>query len=180
MLNSLNVYYNGWGESWLWGTLISSTATTGRPTIAFEYSPEAIQRGVQLSSYLLPLKGLPLRQGFPTYQMGLPGPVYDALPDGWGMLLMDRYFRKIGLHPARISPLERLTYISTHAIGVLSFEPCVAEMQTSENIPLPQLAQEVQEVLKGEGGEFLQHLLVRVAPPRCQIQSIGLPKSCQF
>ncbi len=112
--------------------------------------------------------------------MGLPGPVYDALPDGWGMLLMDRYFRKIGLHPARISPLERLTYISTHAIGVLSFEPCVAEMQTSENIPLPQLAQEVQEVLKGEGGEFLQHLLVRVAPPRCQIQSIGLPKSCQF
>ncbi len=36
MLNSLNVYYNGWGESWLWGTLISSTATTGRPTIAFE------------------------------------------------------------------------------------------------------------------------------------------------
>ena len=39
MLNRLNVYYNGCGESWLWGTLISSTATTGRPTIAFEYSP---------------------------------------------------------------------------------------------------------------------------------------------
>ncbi len=51
MLNSLNVYYNGWGESWLWGTLISSTATTGRPTIAFEYSPEAIQRG--FSSFLI-------------------------------------------------------------------------------------------------------------------------------
>ncbi|MBU3086488.1 type II toxin-antitoxin system HipA family toxin [Acinetobacter seifertii] len=166
MLNRLNVYYNGWGESWLWGTLISSTATTGRPTIAFEYSPEAIQQGVELSSYLLPLKGLPFRQGFPTHQMGLPGPVYDALPDGWGMLLMDRYFRKIGLHPARISPLERLTYISTHAMGALSFEPCVAEMQTSENIPLPQLAQEVQEVLKGEGGEFLQHLLVMGGSPQ--------------
>lgn len=50
MLNRLNVYYNGWDESWLWGTLISSTATTGRPTIAFEYSPEAIQQGVELSS----------------------------------------------------------------------------------------------------------------------------------
>ena len=36
---------------------------------------------------------------------------------------MDRYFRKIGLHPARIGPLERLTYISTHAMGALSFEP---------------------------------------------------------
>lgn len=98
--------------------------------------------------------------------MGLPGPVYDALPDGWGMLLMDRYFRKIGLNPARIGPLERLTYISTHAMGALSFEPCVAEMQTSENIPLPQLAQEVQEVLKGEGGEFLQHLLVMGGSPQ--------------
>ncbi len=42
----------------------------------------ALQRGVELSSYLLPLKGLPFRQGFPTHQMGLPGPVYDALPDG--------------------------------------------------------------------------------------------------
>jgi len=176
MLNSLNVYYNGWGESWLWGTLISSTATTGRPTIAFEYSPEAIQRGVQLSSYLLPLKGLPLRQGFPTYQMGLPGPVYDALPDGWGMLLMDRYFRKIGLHPARISPLERLTYISTHATGALSFEPCVADMQTSENIPLPQSKKSSKEKV----ANFYNICWSWVAPPRCQIQSIGLPRSCQF
>ncbi len=162
MLNSLNVYYNGWGESWLWGTLISSTATTGRPTIAFEYSPEAIQRGVQLSSYLLPLKGLPLRQGFPTYQMGLPGPVYDALPDGWGMLLMDRYFRKIGLHPARIGPLERLTYISTHATGALSFEPCVADMQTSENIPLPQSKKSSKEKV----ANFYNICWSWVAPPK--------------
>lgn len=79
---------------------------------------------------------------------------------------MDRYFRKIGLNPARIGPLECLTYISTHVIGALSFEPCVAEIQTSENIPLPQLAQEVQEVLKGEGSEFLQHLLVMGDSPK--------------
>ena len=83
------------------------------------------------------------------------------------MLLIDRYFRKIGLNPARIGPLERLTYISTHVIGILSFEPCVAEMQTSENIPLPQLAQEVQEVLKGEGGEFFYNICWSwVAPPK--------------
>ena len=37
---------------------------------------------------------------------GLPGPVYDALPDGWGMRLMDRLFKRRGLHPARIGPLE--------------------------------------------------------------------------
>ena len=94
MLKKLNVYYNGWGEYWLWGTLVSSTAITGRPLIAFEYSAEAISKGLELSSYLLPLKGDSLRTNFPTHQMGLPGPIYDALPDGWGMLLMDRLFKK--------------------------------------------------------------------------------------
>ncbi len=66
-------------------------------------------------------------------------------------------------------------------MGALSFEPCVADMQTSENIPLQQLAQEVQEVLKGEGGEFLQHLLVMGGSPQgAQTKSVGLPRSCQF
>ena len=49
MLEKLNVYYNGWGEYWLWGTLVSSTAITGRPLIAFEYSAEAISKGLELS-----------------------------------------------------------------------------------------------------------------------------------
>ena len=64
MLKKLNVYYNGWGEYWLWGTLVSSTAITGRPLIAFEYSAEAISKGLELSSYLLPLKGDPIKKTF--------------------------------------------------------------------------------------------------------------------
>jgi len=166
MLHKLDIYYNGWGEYWLWGTLVSSTALTGRPVIAFEYSAEAVQKGLELSSYLLPLKGGQLRTGFPVHQMGLPGPAYDALPDGWGMLLMDRLFKKNGLNPARIGPLERLTYISTHAMGALSFEPSVSEAALTEHIPLLKLAQEVQKVLKGDGAEFLQHLLIMGGSPQ--------------
>jgi hypothetical protein len=79
----------GFGVHWS-----PQTAITGRPLIAFEYSAEAISKGLELSSYLLPLKGDSLRTNFPTHQMGLPGPIYDALPDGWGMLLMDRLFKK--------------------------------------------------------------------------------------
>ncbi len=97
MLKKLNVYYNGWGEYWLWGTLVSSTAITGRPLIAFEYSAEAISKGLELSSYLLPLKGDPLRKNFPTHQMGLPGPIYDALPDGWACFLWIAYLKKMDL-----------------------------------------------------------------------------------
>ena len=70
MLKKLNVYYNGWGEYWLWGTLVSSTAITGRPLIAFEYSAEAISKGLELSSYLLPLKGDPFLMGHLLTEVG--------------------------------------------------------------------------------------------------------------
>ncbi|EGH49755.1 hypothetical protein PSYPI_48113, partial [Pseudomonas syringae pv. pisi str. 1704B] len=38
-------------------------------------------------------------------------------PDGGGMLLMDRLFRRRGLTTARIGPLERLAYIGSSAMG---------------------------------------------------------------
>ncbi|KVP59045.1 toxin HipA [Burkholderia ubonensis] len=160
MLEQVDVYYNGWGEHWRWGTLVSTTAITGRPLIVFEYSDEARDRGLELSSYTLPLNGPKLRRNFPPHQLALPGPVYDSLPDGWGMLLMDRLFKRRGLNPARIGPLERLAYIGNNAIGALSFEPVAPEGQApEEDIPLDRLAAEVREVLQGEGGEFLQTLL---------------------
>ncbi|WP_175699107.1 type II toxin-antitoxin system HipA family toxin [Burkholderia ambifaria] len=160
MIERVDVYYDGWGEHWLWGSLVSTTAITGRPLIVFEYSDDARKRGLELSSYALPVHGSKLRKDFPAHQLGLPGPVYDALPDGWGMLLMDRLFKRRGLNAARIGPLERLAYIGSHAMGAMSFEPVAPEIQEPQpNIPLDRLAAEVQEVLDGEGGAFLHQLL---------------------
>ncbi|CAM4041823.1 type II toxin-antitoxin system HipA family toxin [Rahnella bruchi] len=167
MPNKIDVYYEGWGEHWLWGTLVSSTALTGRPLIMFEYSDEALRKGLELSAYTLPLRGGKLRQDFPQHQLGLPGPVYDSLPDGWGMLLMDRLFKQRGLSVARIGPLERLTYIGANAMGAMSFQPAQPEASAlKEDIPLTQLASEVQEVLDGEGGAFLQRLLQMGGSPQ--------------
>lgn len=167
MLERMNVYYEGWGERWLWGTLASTTTLTGRPQIVFEYSNEAKQRGLELSSYTLPLKGPQLRRDFPSHQLGLPGPVYDSLPDGWGMLLMDRLFKRRGLASARIGPLERLAYIGSNAMGAMSFEPAVsAEREPDVHISLDQLVAEVQDVLHGDGGEFLQRLLLVGGSPQ--------------
>ncbi|MFJ5472450.1 type II toxin-antitoxin system HipA family toxin, partial [Pectobacterium carotovorum] len=113
------------------------------------------------------LKGPRLSRGFPSHQLGLPGPVYDSLPDGWGMLLMDRLFRLRGLNTARIGPLERLTYIGSNAMGAMSFEPSQPEAAAVvEDIPLAQLSAEVQEVLEGEGGAFLQRLLQMGGSPQ--------------
>jgi len=165
--DKIEVYYEGWSEHWLWGTLVSSTALTGRPVILFEYSDEALRKGLELSSYTLPLRGSKLRREFSIHQLGLPAPVYDSLPDGWGMLLMDRLFRQRGLNAARIGPLERLTYIGSNAMGAMSFRPAQPEASPpEEDIPLVQLASEVQEVLDGEGGEFLQRLMQMGGSPQ--------------
>lgn len=167
MLEQVDVYYDGWGEHWRWGTLVSTTAITGRPLIAFEFSDEAKNRGLELSSFRLPLAGGKLRRDFPPHQWGLPGPVYDSLPDGWGMLLMDRLFKRRGLNPARIGPLERLAYIGNNAMGAMSFEPVALEGLVPEvHLAVERLAAEVQEVLNGEGGEFLQQLLLVGGSPQ--------------
>lgn len=167
MLEHINVHYNGWGEQWLWGSLVSTKAINGRPQIVFEYSPEAKRRGLELSSYTLPLEGPQLRKGFPAHQLGLPGPAYDALPDGWGMLLMDRLFKRRGLNAARIGPLERLAHIGDYAMGAMSFEPAAVEGQEADmSMGVERLAADVQEVLTGEGGAFLQRLLIVGGSPQ--------------
>ena len=167
MLEQVDVYYEGWGERWLWGTLVSTTAITGRPQIAFEYSDEAKRRGLELSAYTLALKGPQLRRGFAPHQLGLPGPVYDSLPDGWGMLLMDRLFKRRGLNVARIGPLERLAYVGNNAMGAMAFEPVLPDgLEVQTHISVELLAAEIQQVLMGEGGEFLQTLLLVGGSPQ--------------
>ena len=167
MLEQVDVYYAGWGERWRWGTLATTKALTGRPQVMFEYSDEAKNRGLELSSLRLPLQGARLNRDFPSHQLGLPGPVYDSLPDGWGMLLMDRLFKRRGLNPARIGPLERLAYIGNNAMGAMSFEPVAPEaLEPQMHAPIELLASEVQEVLKGKGGELLQKLLLVGGSPQ--------------
>ena len=167
MPDRVEVWYEGWGDRWLWGTLATTTALTRRPIIFFEYSQQALDKGFELSAHTLPLKGEKLRRNFPEHQLGLPGPVYDSLPDGWGMLLMDRLFRQRGLNAARIGPLERLTYIGSNAMGAMSFVPVQDELAAPQSeIPLTQLAQEVREVLEGEGGAFLYRLLQMGGSPQ--------------
>src|SRR5699024_4675358 len=172
-----------WGEHWLWGRLLQ-TSSAGRPTISFDYSDEALAKGLELSSYTLPLEGPKLRQGFPQHQWQLPGPVYDALPDGWGLLLMDRLFKRQGINPHRVSPLERLSYIGNRAMGALRFQPIIdTEIAEQQDVSLLQLAVQVQNVLQGEGGEFLARLLKMGGPPQGARPKILLyqnPKTLSF
>src|SRR5437879_6264903 len=98
-MKQLTVQYHGWGEHWPLGTL----ADDGR-ALLFEYSREALQQQLELSPRHLKLRAAAYGD-FPEHQLRLPGLIADALPDGWGMLVMDRLFRKKGRNPASLSPL---------------------------------------------------------------------------
>ena len=147
-MNKLSVIYDGWGQRWSLGTL----ADTGRD-ILFEYSPQAIARGLQLS---------PLHQSLPragaasvafkgqSHAYGLPGFIADSLPDGWGMLLMDRALRKLARNPREVSVLERLAVVGERAMGALSFEPADENVLPAETLQLKALAQEVMALQSDE------------------------------
>lgn len=104
-MKKLNVIYAGWGERYTLGVL----ADNGRD-ILFEYTPEALKRGLEVSPFKLPLSSQTYGN-HPDHQMRLPGFISDSLPDGWGILVMDRLFRRQGLEPSQVSPLHRLAFI---------------------------------------------------------------------
>ncbi|MBB4723350.1 type II toxin-antitoxin system HipA family toxin [Xanthomonas euvesicatoria] len=139
-MKKLTVFYEGWDQRWPLGTL----ADNGRQII-FEYSADALANGIEFSPQHLKLR----REAYGPFpkEIGyLPGLLYDCLPDGWGLLLMDRLFRRAGLDPARISPLDRLAFIGERAMGALAFVPSQNDSEEVAHWSLMQLAQAAQNV----------------------------------
>ena len=159
-MNKLLVHYQGWGEQWLLGTL----ADNGRERL-FEYSPEALRRGLEVSPLRLKLRAQAFGQ-LPAHQLGLPGLVADALPDGWGLLLMDRLFRQQGIDLAAVSPLHRLAFIGTRAMGALVFEPAQPWLLNDAAHSLLALARQARQVLAGQSSELLPQLALLGGSPQ--------------
>lgn len=144
-IKKLQVIYNGWGERWQLGVLAESSASS-RQGILFEYSSQAVERALEFSPMHHPLPRAGVAsvafQGA-SHADGLPGFIADSLPDGWGMLLMDRALRRLGRDPRSASVLERLAIVGERAMGALSFEPSQEDVLPSERIELKALAQQV-------------------------------------
>ena len=103
--------------------------------------------------------------GFPAHLWGLPGLMADALPDGWGQLLMDRLARKQALFPALLSPLDRLAFVGARAIGALGFEPANALQLNDHDVALLALATQAQMVLSGNETSVLTELALLGGSP---------------
>jgi serine/threonine-protein kinase HipA len=153
-VKKLRVIHCGWGERWTLGSL----ADNGRH-LMFEYTALALREGLQLSPLHLPLRELAYADG-PRFFNGLPGLVADALPDGWGLLLMDRAFRKEGRNPATLSPLDRLAFVGERAIGALAFEPADPGTLEAHDVSLLDLARKINRFMSGTGTDVLRELVM--------------------
>ncbi len=157
-MKRLTVHYCGWGEDWPLGQLADDGAT-----LLFEYAPEALERGLELSPLHLKLRAAAYG-GFPPYLLRLPGLIADSLPDGWGLLLMDRLFRQRGLrHPG---PLDRLAFIGDRAMGALRFVPATEPDAEEPDWNLLTLARESERALAGEAGAALRELALTGGSPQ--------------
>ena len=132
----------------------------------FEYAPEFLQRGVNLSP--LNLQWEPALQQAPIDPFnGLHGVFSDSLPDGWGLYLMDKVFRQNQMDPASITPIDRLAYVGTRTLGALSYEP--DEGARFEAVPCAALSlsvvgREATDLYQGSVHDVMAHHAVHGTP----------------
>ncbi|MEK7744196.1 MAG: HipA N-terminal domain-containing protein, partial [Elusimicrobiota bacterium] len=125
----------------------------------FEYAPEFLATGLNLSPFRLPFEGGLFEHADHAFGP-LPGLFDDSLPDGWGLLLMDRHFRSLGLDPGGVGPLERLSWLGTRTMGALTYHPPSERPAVDAGIfDLHALARQSQEILAGDAVEVLPRLL---------------------
>ena len=110
--------------------------------IFFEYAPEFLASGIEISPFKLPLKSGIFEDEKRTFD-GLFGVFNDSLPDGWGCLLLDRKLRKRGLSFQEISPLHRLSMIGRDPMGALEYEPADEAADEFGEVELDSLSGEV-------------------------------------
>lgn len=90
----------------------------------------------------------------------LHGVFSDSLPDGWGLLLQDREFKKRGLQLNQITAMDRLSLVGNTGTGALSYQPVYNKQnELNHDIDLYSLGLEAQAVFNGQTEEVIQALL---------------------
>ncbi len=148
----------------LWGSVIGAVSWLEEREIGvFQYDPDFIGSGIQVSPLVMPLQEFPFE--FPalaknTYK-GLPGLLADSLPDRFGNAIINTWLASQGRTAASFNPVERLCYIGTRGMGALEFEPTIFGQSTKDKkLELGQLVELVNKILDHRAG--LQGILTGV------------------
>lgn len=118
---------------------LANTEVNGRACIFFEYDASALQAGLELSPFNLPVgPGLKSREGTKPCEQ-LPGLFEDSLPDTWGLSIMTDWFQRHGTPFHRVTPLMQLAYVGDRGMGALTYQPEHGPQKESGEIDLEAL-----------------------------------------
>jgi serine/threonine-protein kinase HipA len=109
-----------------WGMRVGAVALDPASGFyAFEYYRDWIERGIELAPLTMPAR--PGIRVFPSLSEvtfhRLPALLADSLPDDFGNALIDAWLAAQGVRRDAVSPLDRLAYLASRAMGALEFRP---------------------------------------------------------
>ena len=146
--------------------LVGRLALTKDGLCAFEYSAEWLNSGFSISPFELPLrsgvfiaKPRPFEGGFGVFD--------DCLPDGWGLLILDRYLQQNSTNPHTLSLLDRLALVGSTGRGALEFRPDKSVVSKQEYADFEKLALNAEQILDSEDytGEGIDEFQYRGGSP---------------
>ena len=136
----------------LWGEEIG--ALEWKPAMGrsyFTYNPAYLAKGgVSIAPLQAPVDPKALYRSYGSederiYQR-LPAFIADSLPDDWGNTLFERWRMDQHLTPAKVTPLDKLTFIGKRGMGALEFEPDAQLMPYAEPVNIGELAHLAQKI----------------------------------
>lgn len=138
---------------------LAGTLAEDRGRVYFEYASVFLAERLNLSPFRLPFEPGLFEHRDRAFGP-LPGLFDDSLPDGWGLLLMDRHFRRLGLDTNATSPLDRLAWLGENTMGALTYHPPAQRQRTDDSgFDLHELARQSQEIYAGSAADVLPQLL---------------------
>jgi serine/threonine-protein kinase HipA len=153
-------------EVLLAGTRVGELVSVPRRGTFFAYDEQWLASGFNLSPLNMEFKSSPQAAPDPHLFGGLLGVFADSLPDGWGMLLMDRFFlRERGIDRRAITALDRLAYMGDRAMGALEYRPVLEKSEADSSLDLERLYQAALEVYEGDTGATLDALRLAGGSP---------------
>lgn len=134
-------------EVYIYNELVGKIALTDKGLCAFEYSTTFLQKGFSISPFELPLKpGVFVAKLHPF--SGNFGVFDDCLPDGWGMIILERYLQKIGVRVRMLSLLDLLSIVGSSGRGALEFRPDQSIHTSQELQDFSYISNEAQKILR--------------------------------
>ncbi|WP_240008354.1 type II toxin-antitoxin system HipA family toxin [Pseudaquidulcibacter saccharophilus] len=136
----------------LWGTNIGAISWVAERNIGiFQYEPDFIKSGIELSPIKMPLRDMPYE--FPELPReafkGLPGLLADSLPDKFGNAIIDAWLARQGREASSFNPVERLCYIGERGMGALEFQPNIINVSDkAQKLEIEELVNLANEVLQ--------------------------------